>query len=172
MISWFEGFGWRLDLCAALLFSHRCAQAMDTGSTWMATSGGWLYHMLDGCDRLVGVSSFVRRLIDEGKEDGALLAVRRRFGAAWTAETHEALYSLLTLRTLDEGVSSSARGGFTALRPYCGMVASVRRDFSDLQERLQSETKSAAQASATVEVLERKMRACMPTGTWESQAYA
>ena len=164
VVSWFEGFGWHLDQCAALLFSHRCAQAMDAGSTWMVASGGWLGHMMDAHSRLVSVYSFVRRLIEERKEAEMLHFVRRRFGVAWTAETHAALHELLKNTLLDKGgIPSDPYLGFIYLRQYAGMLSSVRQDFSELRTRLLSETKSAAQATATVEIFERKMKACMPT---------
>ena len=175
VVTWFEGFGWRLDTCAALLFSCRCAQLMDAGSTWMATGGGWICHMLDAHDRLVSVSSFVRRLIEERKEEMVLQAVRRRFDATWTMETHSALYELLkgsllhsggtVVQTAHRGGATPARGnygGLVRLGSYEGMVASVKQDFTDLHKKLVSETKSAAQLTATVEVIERKMKACIP----------
>ena len=164
VVSWFERFGWRLDQCAALLFSHRCAQAMDAGSTWMVTSGGWLFHMLDGRNRLVSVYSFVRRLIEERKEAEMLHFMRRRFGVAWTAETHAALHDLLKNVLLDTGGITSSLG-FAVLGQYKGMLRSVRQDFSDLRTKLLDETKSAAQTTATVDIFERKMKACMPTLT-------
>ena len=148
--EWFRLHGgWRLDACAAMLFSRACARKMDAGSSWMMN-----YAYIDAleCHALLEeVQAFVLQKIRMGREAELLGALRRAYGAEWTTMTHDKVFALFT------------GPGCIAVRLKRGEGSrAVKEDLRTLRTRLLDEVQVEAVQAETVAILTRKLNACLP----------
>ena len=151
--EWFHLHGgWRLDACAAMLFSRACARKMDAGSSWMVN-----YAHIDALEchaRLEEVQAFVLQKIRMGREAELLGALRRAYGAEWTTMTHGKLFALFTG---PGSIGARLKRGFRE-----DLSCAVREDLRTLRTRLLDEVQVEAVQAETVAILTRKLNACLP----------
>ena len=75
MAEWFHLHGgWRLDACAAMLFSRACARRMDAGSSWMVNGGH--FHALECHILMEDAQMFALQMVRAGREAELLGAMR------------------------------------------------------------------------------------------------
>ena len=152
--EWFHLHGgWRLDACAAMLFSRACARKMDAGSSWMVNYAH--INALECHARLEEVQAFVLQKIRMGREAELLGALRRAYGAEWTTMTHGKLFALFSG---PGSLYAQRRGG-------CENIA-AREDFRTLRTRLLDEVQVEAVQEETLAILTRKLNACLPAACY------
>ena len=149
--EWFRLHGgWRLDACAALLFSRACARKMNAGSSWMVNNAH--VHALECHALLEEVQAFVLQEIRTGREAELLGALRRAYGAEWTTMTHSKFHEILGQR------QDWSRG--QQRRMPC--PEGLKNDFRALRIRLIDEVQVEAVQEETVTIFTRKINACLP----------
>ena len=163
--EWFRLHGgWRLDACAALLFSRACARRMDAGSSWMVNDAH--IDALECHALLEEVQAFVLQEIRMGREAELLGVLRRAYGAEWTTMTHDKFYAILGVQGGcwtcywygSEGRSMDIGDTFPTPCP-----AALVEDFRILRTRLLDEVQVEAVQEETAAIFTRKINACLPT---------
>ena len=167
--EWFRLHGgWRLDACAALLFSRACARKMNAGSSWMVNDAH--VDALECHALLVEVQAFVLQEIRMGREAELLGALRRAYGAGWTTMTHDKFYAILGVtggywkcrwhgsegRSMPLDTNLNASGS-------AACPAALVADFRTLRTRLLDEVQVEAVQEETAAIFTRKINACLPT---------
>ena len=154
--EWFHLHGgWRLDACAAMLFSRACARRMDAGRSWMVNGGH--FHALECHILMEDAQMFALQMVRAGREAELLGAMRRRFGAEWTSMTYTKNYTLFNsivprphLRLADHS--------YHCMRDHTALA----RDILALRSRLIEEVQAEATQEEAVAILTRKLNACLP----------